>query len=306
MKLFKRIILIILSILLCCISFFAASQIAKNFFFDKFYYSKSLAYGYKSYGPPDWSKAGKRAEDMLHILNQKVLGLSTENLFCDKYTIAIIGDSYVWGQGLTEKERFAHLLEKKLSKYVEVSVISLAAQGDDLIANYAKYLLAESKLNVDLYIFGMVDNDLLFNTYNHYMPNLISKVSTSCIQPLVFQVPEADMSIHDQVVRSYDEQYGNTCVAKHIASQLPKERAIYFNYFETYSFDPEPIMKYDSIFQGYNLEILSATNAATLDQYQKRYTVSKFEGHPSKWANEIFAETLEDYICNKYLKCIAK
>ncbi len=300
-------ILIVIVMLLTLVSIKCIKWLQRTIFFDQFVYQKSLSYGYTKFrGIKDWPLAGKRGEDLFQLVQRHNSCLVKDGHFDNQFTIAIIGDSYVWGQGLTDEQRFVQILEKSLAKKANVSVISLGAQGDDLIANYAKYLLAEETLDIDLYVFGLVHNDIIINPYNHYLPEIISQINRDCGLPLFFLLPESTMNYEQQVVSSFSEKYGNSCVAKTIAGRLPKEGAVYFNYLESFSMYANLVNEYGAIFNNNGLEILSATDYTSFDEYQRKYKISKREDHPSYWANQVFAETLENYICTTYLGCSAK
>jgi hypothetical protein len=102
---------------------------AETYFFDKFIYDKNPRYGYFAQGTTTAS-FGKRAEELLHLEefqnNQKqgTTGVSGETAD-SRYAVVVIGDSYVWGQGLRNEDRFAYILEKKLNTIIPSHVMSL-------------------------------------------------------------------------------------------------------------------------------------------------------------------------------------
>ena len=87
----------------------------------------------------------------------------------DIYTIALIGDSFAYGLGVRENESFGRILEAKLNKIKPTKIYVLALPGDSIVENYAKFLLMDSSVRVDLYIFSMVKNDLVYD-HNHKYP----------------------------------------------------------------------------------------------------------------------------------------
>ena len=99
--------------------------------------------------------------------------------------IAVLGDSFIWGDGVNYDTIWSHKLEKKfLEKYDNIEVLSWGQNGwstkDEL-----NFLKKEGiKYNIDLLIVGFVTNDpdlhnipqkqLLFTPAKKYFPNLFS------------------------------------------------------------------------------------------------------------------------------------
>jgi hypothetical protein len=148
-----------IAILALIIGIFASQWISEKFFFDKFFYQKSIKYGYiLSKRDAKLEDFGKRAADVLTLLKHPEELRSSQGLF----TVAIIGDSFVWGQGIRNQDRFAEVLEKKIKKIRPARVLSLALCGDSLYDNYIKYqILIRNGIHVDFFVFGLVDNDLV-------------------------------------------------------------------------------------------------------------------------------------------------
>lgn len=156
---------VLLSILSLTISYGIVKRISEIFFFDKFYYQKSIDFGYFHFPPNKKSTLevfGKRSQDVLTLLNNKspdVKGHTSHG----NYTIAIVGDSYVWGQGLKNNDRFPILLERKLSNLKDTKVYSFGMSGDGILDYYVKYQKIKELYDIDLYVYVLTVNDILIN-----------------------------------------------------------------------------------------------------------------------------------------------
>lgn len=306
---FIRLFLVVLSTIFTVLF---CQWISEKFFFDKFYYYKSIAHGYTIPGKKlVWQDYGKRAQDLIYLTshknqNEKVLGINNTN---KTFTVAVIGDSFVWGQGLRENDRFVNILEKKLNTTFPSKVISLGNNGDRIVDNYIKYKLTDS-LNppVDLYIFGMVDNDLIFSYGNNpnYDKTLNNEILNKCPQPFIYTPlfrTDSDWNyLYKQaLIKSYDNKYGNFCILRYIAPLLPKNNAIYYSY---YPLNDKYLIKISETLKENNLTVIYPTQGY-ISKYIKKQSdwyVSEKEKHPSKKANQMFAEQLFDYIIeNKYI-----
>ena len=293
----KIYLLCITSFLLCILSYNFCYFIAEKYFFDKFFYYKNTDFGYiipdKTFSLQGF---GDRSRDLISLARGEPLNNNDK-----KFKIAIIGDSYVWGQGIKNNDRFAAILEKKLNQIRPTTVYSLGGCGDNIFDDYVKY---QQSINVfgkmDLYIFAILDNDLLFNPDNRYSTN-------STIQS-IFQECNG-ISISTPVFDSNDDNYGNKynqvvsqslypnsknyCSYKTLLQILPKDSVIYFD------IDNFP----DNQRKTFSKLISSDLNAVSpsYDSSDKKYHVSSVERHPSPLANQLFA----DFLFNK-ITCESK
>jgi len=149
----------------------------KAFYFDRFIYQKSMEHGYfpanKEYSSKDY---GARAADINALRNAMQAFRSSPGSESPdaswlrseaegKYVVILVGDSHIWGMGLLNEERFAHLLNAKLNEIRPTRVFSFANCGDNLMENYQKYEAASRIFpNIDVVVFGVVRNDLLVNS----------------------------------------------------------------------------------------------------------------------------------------------
>lgn len=287
-------------------SLLGARYIAERFFFDLFFYQKSVAHGYwladRGLTLEDF---GKRAEDLrwLQMMTRErarpdgaVLGTFEEDIF----TVAVLGDSFVWGQGLREEERFVSLLEKKLSDIAPVEIVSLGYPGDSMLDNYVKYdLLLASGKHFDLVVMGLVFNDLLLRRDPPY--SLISYtqiLDEQCHGPYIYDPRENGLSATDELymeqVRQSLANPGNVCVLEKVLDSLPRDRVIYFDFWNLLDDEdvPETVRQ---LFITKVIDVVAPQTAGSKDVFSP---VSKKEAHPSARANEVFAQMLYEIIIN--------
>ena len=91
----------------------------------------------------------------------------------DKIRIAVLGDSFIWGDGVRYDTIWGHKLEKKfLEQYENVEILNWGQNGwstDDQV----KFLKSEGvDYHIDLLIIGFVTNDPVFRTpsYAYHIP----------------------------------------------------------------------------------------------------------------------------------------
>ncbi|KKQ49358.1 MAG: hypothetical protein US68_C0016G0018, partial [Candidatus Shapirobacteria bacterium GW2011_GWE1_38_10] len=119
-----------------------------------FFYQKSITHGYWIPSKhPTHDDFGHRAKDIYQLQSGQPDPLKTNN--SDIFKIALYGDSYVWGQGIKNEQRFAKLLETKLNKIRPTKIISLAETGDNIFDHYQKYKATPEIFGeIDLNVFG--------------------------------------------------------------------------------------------------------------------------------------------------------
>jgi hypothetical protein len=76
------------------------------------------------------------------------------------YRIAVLGDSFIWGDGIPYHNIWSHKLEEKLSnKYQNVEVMSWGLCGWSTMAEYEFFKKEGYKYNADLLVIAFVEND---------------------------------------------------------------------------------------------------------------------------------------------------
>jgi len=318
----KKISYILILILFSSASFFLAYKVAfyigETYFFDKLFYKKSALFGYwVDYGNAvqgnKFFLIDERIKDLHQLIalndsKNKVLGTTT-NAPNKEYKVAIIGDSIAYGMGVKQQEAFPILLEKELNKVRPTKVYLLAQAGDDLVDNYTKFEMAEKVLDVDLYVFTLVDNDLVFNPPNWIPHNqeALAELEVGCTQPDFLQ-PYTTMWPNDPVkllnelyYPSFSPQYTPYCILQHVAKKLPANKTLLLSVFpyiepqdlsasssdydKKYSYVMDT---YSSAFRAQGDRILSVNDYPDF----KYIPVSEHEGHPSATTHQMYANIL--------------
>lgn len=319
----KKIVLILLiSTITSIVAYKLAYFIGEKYFFDKLFYRKSTQHGYIKAG--DWKNIASsltREEPLQHRLfdlhdlmyeEEKILGKST---YGEKFNIAIIGDSMTYGLGVKESETFASILEKKLNKIKPTKVYNYSFPGDDIINNFTKYKKAKETKQIDLFIFSIVDNDLIFNDIDRYPQNkeAYSEILSLCEKEPVFfeysNIASREKWVEKIYYPSFSEEHSNLCFLEKIISRLNKSNTLFFSF----SYNPDQqdieeakpdsvILKSLLIFSKYNKIIAIDNDGFILDPTKKKllkYTeISKIEQHPSKETHKNYAEIIFDEIYN--------
>ncbi len=311
-KMTKQIQILILIVVMLSSAFLSLKAVffvGNEFFFDKLFYHKDAKLGYV--GPQEnWadSKFSNRNADLTKLVSdtaryqqngQKVLGMKDDKT----YKIAVIGDSYVWGQGIADEDRFVHLLEKRLSKIRPTKVVSLSRCGDSIFDNYIKYTqIQKLEEPYDLVIFGLVNNDLIFSEGDSYDETQQTAIQSSCTTgPVAWDNQMKTEEYSTVVERSFDPTSQNYCAFQHILPLLPKEKTLYYN-FDEFKNDWKPISSYGNELEKAGLTVISTksyfeshkTNYPDIFKPNgfDRFQVSPKEGHPSALANKMFSDQL--------------
>src|SRR5579859_5736101 len=192
-----------IAFLMCVLSLTAIYFFGRKMLFDRFIYQKNMSYGYWAGSEKKGLKVfGDRTKDMVAFKDyfsghQEVFDLvqagKTENVLgaSDKgmYTIFVIGDSIVFGQGVLTEQRFSNILEKKFNAIKKTRVIVLGNSGDNIWDNYIKYSIAVNEFGPpDLTLFSVVDNDLFFNEPDRYSQKIFTKIIADCQGKEVYDI----------------------------------------------------------------------------------------------------------------------
>lgn len=92
------------------------------------------------------------------------------------YRIAVLGDSFIWGDGLPHEQIWSHKLEQKLHAYCDsIEVMSWGINGWQTHDEFNFYATEGYKFKPDLLILGYVDNDPDMGDYHHMDPHFREK-----------------------------------------------------------------------------------------------------------------------------------
>lgn len=313
----KKLLKILFLLVVIGISLFLSLKIAfflgKTFFFDKLIYQKSAQYGYILQNGKGWDWDNPIYRDRNNgvwalrnaLANQnnkqafEILGNNSDQVF----RIAVFGDSYVWGQGITNQERFVNLLEKKLSKIRPTKIYVFALPGDSIFDNYIKYKQTQSLgQKYDLLIFGMVGNDLIFSNDDRYDINLARELENWCLsRDIALDSQLGDEEYTKLVEQSTAFNSRNFCDFQHLLPMLPKQNTIYYD-FDGFRTNWSALDTYVNGLRSAGLSVFSPQKYYQENQNKYRnffdrqsfekFSVSKKDGHPSALTNRLFADDL--------------
>ena len=311
-KSIKIIITTAISIFTCFFAYRFCYFIAEKYFFDKFFYKKSSEYGYC------YSIKNGSCKDRYKYIELLSSNDSLEQINnTDDYKIVIIGDSYVLGMGIKNEERFANVLEKKLNKIKPTKIISFSDTSMSPINYLNWYEQIKTRINADLYIFALVNNDAYIRPDTHGAAIDTDNIINNCQKSFPDKSPILDTSLLffykglnsdnnsnlEKIAASdFENSWSNPinlCVLNTSLSKLPTSSAIYFitdDYFNNN--DKYKIYK-DYLIKN-NKNIISSTEGKNLPKYSKywnkdiyqKFQVSKMELHPNTLANKMYADIL--------------
>lgn len=286
-----QLLLIFISLFLFFTSLFACYFIAQKFFFDKFFYQKSVTFGYwipSARSSLSLKDFGDRARDIYQLENK----IPDKNYPTELFQIAIYGDSYVWGQGIKNDQRFAKILEEKLNQHRPTRVISLAEIGDNIFDHYQKYQQAADIFGkIDLHIFALLFNDLLFDNPidNRYQTKTFLSHNSyfGCTGPEFIATFEEGQNTLD----SLNPDSKNYCTFKKIIPLLPNKNVLYFDIGQITHSDTNPLQKKFHLLASQNLSLFEPfSQEIPSSSHPNKYNVSPIDFHPSALANQIIAK----------------
>src|SRR5579859_2339444 len=313
----------LIAFLVCILSLTAIYFFGRKMLFDRFIYQKSMAYGYWTKSASSIKDFGKRTKDLVSLISyvynnphltlpenaqaENTLGAATN----DTYTIFVIGDSYVFGQGIRTEQRFSNILEKKLNTMRKTKIIVLGGPGDNFFDNYVKYVVAIQKFGIpNLTLIAMVNNDLVFNDPNKYNnKEILTKIIADCQGTEVydtfadqFNPPSEKGKTAGQLVNdSLSKDTKNLCAFKNLLKYLPKENTLYLS-MDSLEWPNTP-MQTNLMNNGFGVFYFDGYYKKHKNDYfldtlfdKDPFSVSKAEPHPSVLANKIFADSVFEEI----------
>lgn len=286
--------------------------IAETFFFDRVFYRKSFAHGYW----PDMEKGleafGERTKHLRELETLRQNNIKKPR--SDSYQIAMIGDSFLWGQGVRFKFSVSKILEEKLNRIRETNIITLGRFGASIVQHLEHYNWAKSHYPVDLFVFLLVSNDAMPTYERRLAKNDVDGVIAACRRrfPREELVTTgnwkelAEEEVHEYAIKNFDRSWSsapNRCVLDESLAKLPKE-GIYFvgdDWFGAQSW-----RTFEQHLQKHQLNIVSTTESSHDPRYlkywkdpAKYFYVSQIERHPSKLAHQMYADILYDAIVTR-------
>jgi len=318
------------------VSVLMARLAAEHLFFDKFYYRKSLAHGYQpaDRSPVPLGEFGRRARDLLrlraagkcsagacppreqlgggqaptlHSIKRNGSSASRPDSARGKFTIIVLGDSFCWGQGVREEQRWVHLLERRLNKKRPTRIISLCAPGDGLVHHLTRYRAVRRFWSADMHIFALVSDDLLYPSAQPADRAAREAIAACKHLPQTLLTGESTTSM---LRTAYAKGSANRCVMERIVALLPRGRALYVDYgwpWNTYAPVEDVLMKH---LRKQGREVLNLSRCPPgcegkdpghpdCEDLSAGYYVSERELHPSARLNVRFADVLYRYITSR-------
>ena len=228
---------------------------------------------------------GTRAKDLISLASDQP-NISHDNSF----KIAVIGDSLVWGQGLKNNDRFVVLLTKKLNQIRPTTVYSLGGCGDNIFDDYMKYKKSIDVFGkVDLYIFGLFNNDLLLNEDDRYSTKqfISQNLVQGCPNKTIFD-PNLQIRDTDEYSQSLQATFAtdstNLCAYKNLVPLLPKDNSIYIDLGNI--FGEWTVQDNFSKIISHDFNLIKAPNLGP------SVHISHKESHPNALANQMYADIL--------------
>lgn len=87
------------------------------------------------------------------------------------FRVAVIGDSFIWGDGLPYTDVWSHKLERLMrDQFRNVEVMSWGIKGWSTLDEYNFYINIGHTYDIDLLLFGFVHNDPDMGDYKHMSP----------------------------------------------------------------------------------------------------------------------------------------
>jgi hypothetical protein len=307
--------------------------VAENYFFDNFFYRKSWKHGYYL------QKGSLRRKEFLKNLDFRMndliemrTGIGKLNSCLiredmDKFSIALIGDSYLYGMGVKNDERVSEklmiLFEEEFPER-KVEIVTLAKTGNSVFDYYIYSNRVKYYYNPDVFVYVLVNNDTTlkyedydFELYN-YEKNLLNKceefgtISNSIFTEVLKETNDivyANTVEWETIVNSWTNP-ANICIANKVLDLLPNNSLFVVG---AYYVSREKELREMNLWQ-YFLPILSEKKVVLLypdevnekDRYEKFWSdpekfmqVSSKDHHPSKILHQIYADLLfEEIITN--------
>lgn len=309
----RLLVLVAIAISVTVITFLVCLYISEKYFFDKFYYNKSVKYGYPS---KNWlSEYNLRAKDLISLHENPNELFNNQK---ESYNIVIFGDSYVYGQGIKNSDRFANILNKKLNQVRKTRVLAFSETSRSPIDYLNWYHEIPSNSKINLFIFALVNNDAFIRTdkYGKFRDKTGSVNLCQRKYPSLTPVPDIALNnfldqhkirnINEVASTAYEQSWTNSinlCILKNSLYNLPVEKSIYF-ITDDYLNNNDKYKLYRDMLSDTNKYVISSSRGKDINKYRqywnpdpwKSFKVSNSEEHPNSLANQMYADILYNEI----------
>jgi len=323
-KIAKIVAIFTLSISLTYFTYILCYTLAEKYFFDKFFYQKSISHGYGLQTNKQLSleSFGDRSKDMVNLLsnNPNILGAIDNN---NVYKVAIIGDSYAWGMGLKYSQTVSQIISKKLNTHRPTLIYNYSEPGNSILEYYANINKTQKFNYIDLYVVLMVANDIAFNKESRFPNNDYQNILSDCQiknkeNPLVYwfnwqeynknnpnsSFQDISHEIENNTNKSWSSS-SNLCVLDTISKLFPHNTI----FLITDDYEDSGNRKFFNIYKNalekYHHKVISSESQKYNPQYSKYWTsgnvwsyfrISENEIHPSALAHQMCADTIYNEI----------
>ncbi len=225
------------------------------------------------------------------------------------FRIAVLGDSFIWGDGLPYDSAWSHKLEQRiLSNYDSIEVMHWGRNGWQTKQEYDFYTTEGKKYQPDLLIIGYVDNDPDMGRFEHMHPDfrnnywLLYKIWPSLAEKIL---TDAYKNSYDNwLTRLYGEE--NMTMYKGLwqdfMDTLDAQNQDYFVVLTpaclAYSCD-EYYLKIAPVFDSLQLEYINLIPASTerLSGYSyEELLANPANYHPGTLMTNVFADEVFKYL----------
>jgi lysophospholipase L1-like esterase len=225
------------------------------------------------------------------------------------FRIAVLGDSFIWGDGLPYDSAWSHKLEQKLlAKYQNVEVMHWGRNGWQTKEEIEFYTTKGYKFHPDLLILGFVDNDADMGRFQHmhwdFRNNywIFYKIWPALAEKILSKLYAN--SYHKWQLRLYGEE--NIAMYKVLWKQFMDKLATDGqDYFVvqtpaciTYTCD-EFYLKVQPMFDTLNLEyinLIPATQVKLSNYTYEELLANPANYHPGTLMTNVFADEVLEYI----------
>lgn len=204
------------------------------------------------------------------------------------YRIAVLGDSWVWGDGISYKKVWSHLLEDKIcSKYDHIEVMSWGKCGWTTHDEYDFYRQEGYAYDIDLLIIGFVENDPHMGAdaqpsqSQDWLDNLYTSKNLMAYKELLKKLSACKSQHQTEIIFVISP----LCINKKTTSW--KEKILYLL--------QETGLKYVDLYNDYQKQYI--------DIPCETLFINPFNGHPGEELNRFIANHVFKYLKrNKHLK----
>lgn len=231
-----------------------------------------------------------------------------------KLRIGVLGDSFVWGDGLPYTQTWPHKLGQKMQKRYgkSVEVLPWGRNGWETVDHLKFYEEEGSQFEIDLLLIGFVENDFDLGLYEE--PDWNYRENNKFMYKIFPNM--AEKFLGDRYAREYVAFQQKNRSAANLGEwrkvtekllNLARKQGVRVSYVLTpnclYPECLEPHQKVDSLLKEIGAErinLISAMQDAFADVPSEELYASKVNPHPGPRLTELFADEAMGWIVGRY------